>query len=230
MSTHGIRQSWFARLDDDGKLISDPAKGGLGTDGVYSPTVNAEGLTVANYTGLETAGTLQYANDEAKRMTTSKMAPALAITALDFDRVQANLMLGYEPDGTGGYTLVTPKPHIAILTKAENFDGSFTYEAMANATVIKAGTSHSTDQQAETDANDTFQANGLIPIDPDVFVNKNGDQQPYKVWLSDADGFNQAAMFKEVFGGYVLGNGTHANNADTGTTTPVTTPVTGPKA
>ena len=215
MSTHGIRQSWFARLDDKGKLIADPENGGLGTDGVYSPTINVEGLTVANYTGLETAGTLQYANDEAKRITTSKMAPQLAITALDFDRDQANKMLGYEPDGTGGYTLVTPKPHIAILTKAENFDGSFKYEALANANVIMAGSSHSTDQQNETDANDTFQAHGLTPLDPNVFVNKKGDQQPYKVWLSDAEGFDEAAMFKEVFGGYALGS-----NADTGTTTP----------
>lgn len=224
MSTHGIRQSWFGRMDDKGKLISDPEKGGLGTDGVYSPTINAEGLTVANYTGLETAGTPQYANDELKRTTTSKMAPALAITALDFDKEQANKMLGYESDDKGGYTLVTPKPHIAILTKAENFDGSYTYEAMANANVIRAGSSHSTDQQNETDANDTFQANGLTPLDPNVFVNKQGNQQPYKVWLSDAKGFDKAAMFKEVFSGYVLSDGTDTNNTDTSTATTVNDP------
>jgi len=56
---------------------------------------------------------------------------------------------------------------------------------------------HGTDNNNETDANTTLTYQALDPLKADVFGG-----QPYKIWTSADEGFDEATMMGEVFGGY----------------------------
>lgn len=202
-SFHGVTNIIFGINDDSGSILTDVAKGGLSETGLVLVDGDGQGATEANITGLEEAGTVQYANNKGKRVSHGKPQPQVAITMLDMPFEILQKLKGYESDGKGGWTLKSgPKPHVAMLINVEGFDGSHYYEGFANGEIIEPGHNHGTDNNAETDANTVLTYQALTPLKADVFANDSG-QQPYKSYAAyDGAEFDQAAMLKEVFGGF----------------------------
>ena len=201
-STFGINYVIFGLVDDSGKLITDAAKG-LSESGIYLVDEPSQGAMTANITALEAAGTKQFANNQAKRVTHGAQQPQVALTMLDIPGDVNDKMLGYNIDATGGSVLdPTNKPNVAMLIVSQDFYGNYFFDGFANGELIMAGRNHGTNNANETDANATYTYNALTPIADGVFVDAHGNQQPYKAWNSGAAGFSSAAMLKEVFGGY----------------------------
>lgn len=202
VSYNGINHVIFGLLDNTGAIISDPVKG-IGANGILLVDGDGQGATTANITGLEAAGTIQYANNKAKRTTHGAQAPQVALTMLDmpFDVLQK--LKGYVSDGKGGYVLSSgKKPHVAMLICSTGFDGENYYDAFANGELVEPGKNHGTNTASEVEYNATLTYQALAPIKDDVFLDDRGNQQPYKQYASIDSGFTEAAMLKEVFGGY----------------------------
>jgi hypothetical protein len=200
-TTHGIEQVIFGLVDDDGQLIADPDKG-LSANGLYSPTMNYEGATTANWTGLEQTGTDQFANDQKKRRTTPAANPSCALTFLDIGWKQKNKITGYVQDANdGGWSLSTSKPHVAMLTVAKGLDGSKIYEGCAKGTCIDPQHQHQTDNTAEVDADAAMTYSAEVP-DADVFKTSDGSKQPYRKWSSADANFSLDQVFAQVFPGF----------------------------
>lgn len=215
MSAHGIKDVTFALLDDNGKLIK--GADGLSDTGLYLADNTGEGFTAVNFTGLETEGTPQFANDKIKRTSYGQSQPKVALTALDLDKHVLLKLKGYVDDGKGGYIRHLPKPHVAILVHSRSLDNKIDlYEGVANCEVIEEASNHSTDTGTEADADTTLSADVLTPIDKTVFADPQDPdtQQPYKYWLSTDTGFDKATMLKEVFGGYSAVNNTPSNSSN----------------
>lgn len=201
-STFGINYVIFGLVDDQGKLIADANKG-LNETGIYLVDDPGQGAMTANITALEAAGTKQFANNQAKRITHGAQQPQVALTMLDLPGDVSDKLLGYYSDATAGTVLdTTGKPNVAMLIASEDFYGNFFFDGFANGEMIMAGRNHGTNNANETDANATYTYNALTPIADDIFRDTKGNQQPYKTWNSGATGFSSSAMLKEVFGGY----------------------------
>jgi hypothetical protein len=201
-SFDGILWVKFALMDETGMLISD-TKEGLGEDGVLLVDGEAEGATTANITGLEEKGTAQYANNKVKRMSHGTQTPSVALTMLDMDFRASQKMKGYVSDGKGGYVLHSgTKPHVAILIASTDFDGNAVYDAFANGEMIETARNHGTNTNSEVDYNATYEYDALDPLRDKIFVDDKGVQRPYKQYYSSDEGFDEAAMYEEVFGGY----------------------------
>ncbi|MDH5107740.1 phage tail protein [Lentilactobacillus kefiri] len=196
MSTHGIKDVTFGLVDATGKLLTSDA--GVGTNGVYLVDGDAKGATTATVSGLEAAGTVAYANDEAKRVSNGQAQPEVALEFLDIDFDELQKLKGYIQDKVnGGWTRRLPKPHVAMLLHFRSYTNIDMYEGFANGQLIEPGSSHATDNNAETDANTALTYQALTPANNTIF---NGE--PYKIWMSQDAGFDKAKMLAEVFGGY----------------------------
>lgn len=228
-STFGIDYAVFGLIsDDDGKLIADATKG-LSESGIVLIDDDGEGLTTANITALEAAGTEQYANNQVKRVAHGVQRPQVAITALDMPFEISRKLTGYFEDTNGGSVLSSgKKPHVAMLLASHDFKGNFHFDCFANGEMILPTRNHGTNNANETDANVAFTYQSLAPISDDIFMDDKGVQQPYKYWNSGLATFNAAAMLKEVFGGYVgeniISNRTAKNAAAGSTATSSTKP------
>lgn len=196
MSTHGIKDVTFGLVDANGKLLISDA--GVGTNGIYLVDGDAKGATTATVSGLEAAGTVAYANDEAKRVSNGQAQPEVALEFLDIDFDELQKLKGYIQDvANGGWTRRLPKPHVAMLLHFRSYTNIDMYEGFANGQLIEAGSSHATDNNAETDTNTALTYQALTPANNAIF---NGE--PYKIWMSQDTGFDKAKMLAEVFGGY----------------------------
>ena len=185
MSTHGIKDVTFGLVDANGKLLTSDA--GVGTNGIYLVDGDAKGAT-----------TVAYANDEAKRVSNGQAQPEVALEFLDIDFDELQKLKGYIHDvANGGWTRQLPKPHVAMLLHFRSYTNIDMYEGFANGQLIETGSSHATDNNAETDANTSLTYQALTPAGNTVF---NGE--PYKIWMSQDTGFDKAKMLAEVFGGY----------------------------
>lgn len=197
MSTHGVKDVTFGLIDSTGAIIADASKG-ISTTGIYLVDGDAQGATQANVTGLEAAGTVQYANDGPKRVSNGSMEPQVALEFLDIDFDTLQKLKGFVTDGKGGWTRQLPKPHVAMLVHSRSYAGIDIFEGFANGQLIEAGMNHGTDNNNETDANTTLSYQALDPLKAGTF-----DGQPYKIWTGADEGFDKAAMMAEVFGGVV---------------------------
>lgn len=202
MSFKGIDFVMAGITDDQGVLIADPAKGGLGEKGIALWDGDGDGATTANITALEEAGQQQYANNKVKRINHGVPTPQVALTMLDIPYEDASTMVGYE-SVNGGRVLSNQKPHVALVIASHDFDGNWFFDAFANGEVIIPTRNHGTSNKNETDSNATFTYQSMAPIPNDVFINKDGSQQAYKAFNTGDTGWvSYEAMLKEVFGGY----------------------------
>ncbi len=227
-SFSGINWVAFGIVDSaTGKIIADADKG-LSETGVVLVDGDGQGATTANITGLEAAGTKQYANNKAKRVTHGAQSPQLALTMLDMPFEYGQKMKGYLSDGKGGYVLKGgPKPNVAIMICSSDFWGNAMYDCFANGELIEAAHNHGTDTNNEVDYNSAYTYSALSPIPNNVFIDPaTGTQQPYKQYNSADPKFDMASMLSEVFGGY-KDDGTFSNHGKTTSSTTVTTPVSG---
>ena len=192
--------------DNQGALITDPKKGGLGKAGIALWDGDGDGATTANITALEEAGQQQYANNKAKRSAYGVPTPQVALTMLDIPYEDGAKMTGYQ-NINGGEVLSNSKPHVALLIASHDFDGNWFFDCFANGEIIIPTRNHGTSNKNETDSNATFTYQALSPIPNNVFLNKNGSQMPYKMYNTGAPSWvSYETMLKEVFGGYTGDN------------------------
>lgn len=202
-ATTGVNWAKLAILDDTGTLISDPSKGGIGTDGVYLAVNKNVGVIEAKISGIEQKGTAVYSNNGIGRYSYGAQQPSMTLSAIDMDYDVYNKIKGYESDGKGGYILSSKsKPNVAILVASQDYDGNFIYLAFANSNVVETDLDKKTDDSKAQDDSISLEIDALDPLKNNVFVDSNGTQRPFKVYFSQESGFDEAVMYKEVFGGY----------------------------
>lgn len=201
VSFDGIEWIKVGITDDKGVLLTGEAGVGDESDnGVVKVDGDGQGATTANITGLEEAGTAQYANNKVKRVAHGAPAPQVALTMLDMDFELTQKLKGYVSDGKGGYVLSSgKKPHVALLICSSGFDGEHYYDAFANGELIEPGVNHGTNTNSEVDYNATFTYMALDPIRDGVFTDERGVQRIYKKYASFEEGFTEDAMMEEVF-------------------------------
>ena len=208
-ATTGVNWAKLAILDDIGTLISDHSKGGIGTDGVYLAVNKEVGVIEAKISGIEQKGAAVYSNNGIGRYTYGAQQPSMTLNAIDMDYDVYNRIKGYESDGKGGYVLSSKaKPHVAVLVASQDYDGNFVYLAFANSNVVEIDLDKKTDDTKAADDTISLEVDALTPLKDGVFADSQGSQKPFKVYFSQESGFDEAAMYKEVFGGYTATTGT----------------------
>ncbi|MGK9299640.1 phage tail protein [Melissococcus plutonius] len=201
VSFSGVDYVTVGLIDDQGKLII--GNKGVSADGILKIDGDGQGATTANITGLEENGQAQYANNKVKRISHGVQTPQVALTMLDMPFDVAQKLKGYVTDGKGGYVLSSDKkPHVAMLICSTGFDGERYYDTFANGELIEAAHNHGTNTNSNVDYNATYTYQALDPISDGVFVDDRGVKRAYKQFSSIDDGFTEAAMLAEVFGGY----------------------------
>lgn len=200
MAKHNIKYVVFGLLNDQGKLITGDQ--GLSQNGIYIADHAGEGATKADYSDVEANGDPKYANGAVKRMSYGKSQVKLALTMLDMDFATKQKIKGWVSDKNNGWTQHFPKPHVAVLTVAEAFDGDYIIEALANAETVEAASSNSTDTNSSADSDDSLTLNGLDPLDKTKFADAVDPTKnvPYKIWKSATE--NNPKIYAEVFPGY----------------------------
>ena len=221
MSMKGIDFVMAGITDNQGALITDPTKGGLGTAGIALWDGDGDGATTANITALEEAGQPQYGNNKVKRTAHGVPTPQVALTMLDIPYEDGSKIVGYN-SLNGGEVLSNNKPHVALLIASHDFDGNWFFDCFANGEMIIPTRNHGTNNKNETDSNAAFTYQALSPIPNNVFVNADGSQMPYKMYNTGSSSFGgYDAMLKEVFGGYT-GTNPMASYVQTAGTVPPT--------
>ena len=221
MSMKGIDFVMAGITDNQGALITDPTKGGLGTAGIALWDGDGDGATTANITALEEAGQPQYGNNKVKRTAHGVPTPQVALTMLDIPYEDGSKIVGYN-SLNGGEVLSNNKPHVALLIASHDFDGNCFFDCFANGEMIIPTRNHGTNNKNETDSNAAFTYQALSPIPNNVFVNADGSQMPYKMYNTGSSSFGgYDAMLKEVFGGYT-GTNPMASYVQTAGTVPPT--------
>lgn len=223
LSFKGIDFVMAGIIDDQGVLISEPDKGGLGKAGIALWDGDGDGATTANITALEEAGQQQYANNKVKRVTHGVPTPQVALTMLDIPYEDGAKMVGYQ-SVNGGEILGNNKPHVALLIASHDFDGNWFFDCFANGEVTLPTRNHGTSNKNETDSNAAFTYQSLSPIPNNVFINADGSQMPYKMYDTGASSWKSYEdMLKEVFGGYTGDNPMADYIQATGTTSSTNT-------
>ena len=197
MAIVGLKMVRLALVDPKTqKLIK--GNDGLSTDGVIEVDSKMLGTRTANISNLEGQATKVPGNNQTQDVMAAPGSPTVAFdfNNLDFDLKQK--LLGFRPDGKGGYTMGGEKPHVAVLIESETLDRKHSvFFGFANGIMQETTQNVSTDTDtAQTRQNDnmTFSA-----LSADAFGN-----EPYKKYFSGASTFDKANMYKEVFGGYAL--------------------------
>ncbi|WP_034991580.1 major tail protein [Liquorilactobacillus vini] len=202
-ATTGVNWAKLGILDDTGTLISDPSKGGIGTDGIYLAVNKSVGIIEAKISGIEQKGTAVYSNNGIGRYSYGAQEPSMTLNALDMDYDVYNKIKGYESDGKGGYVLSSKKkPNVAVLVASQDYAGNMVYLAFANSNVVETDLDKKTDNTKAQDDTISLEIDALDPLKDGIFTDSQGQQKPYKVYFAQASGFDEAAMMKEVFGGY----------------------------
>ena len=127
------------------------------------------------------------------------IAPGSPTVALDFNNLDFEVkqkLLGFKSDGKGGYVMQSDKPHVALLIETETLDRKKSiYFGFANGIMQENAQNIATDTDtAQTRNDDNMTYNALSA--------KAFGGEPLKKYYSGAEGFKEADMLKEVFGGY----------------------------
>ena len=169
---------------------------GLSTSGIVEIDDTMLGSKTANISGIEGSATKVPGNNKTQDVMIAPGSPTVAFdfNNLDFDVKQK--MLGFKPDGKGGYALTGVKPHVAVLIETETLDHKNSiYFGFANGIMQETAQNLGTDTDtAQTRNNDNMTYNALSAI--------GFKDEPMKKYFSGATQFDKVNMFKEVFGGY----------------------------
>lgn len=192
------------------QLITDASKG-LSSTGIVQVDSTMLGSKTANITGLEGSITKISGNNVTQDVVVGPSAPSVALDFNNLDFVIKQKILGNISDGKGGYRYGGSKPHVAVMVESQTLDrANSIYFGFANGIISAPSQNVATDTAtAETREDDNMTYSALAA---GVW-----DNEPYKIYYTGDEGFDEAAMMKEVFGGYV------ANTGSTGTTTTTTT-------
>ncbi|MDU4837213.1 MAG: phage tail protein [Streptococcus salivarius] len=197
MAIVGLKMVRLALVDPKTQKLLKGADG-LSTDGVIEVDSKMLGTRTANISNLEGQATKVPGNNSVQDV---MIAPGSPTVAFDFNNLDFEIkqkMLGFKPDGKGGYVMDGEKPHTAVLIESETLDRKHSvFFGFANGIMQESTQNVATDTdtaQTRQDDNMTFNA-----LSADAFGG-----EPYKKYYTGASNYDKANMFKEVFGGYVL--------------------------
>ena len=169
---------------------------GLSETGVIEVGSDMLGTKTANISNMEGQATKISGNNAVQDVL---IAPGSPTVALDFNNLDFEVkqkLLGFKSDTKGGYTLSGDKPHVAMLIETETLDRkNSVYFGFANGIMQENAQNVATDTDtAQTRNDDNMTYNALSA--------KAFGGEPLKKYYSGVEGFKEADMLKEVFGGY----------------------------
>ena len=169
---------------------------GLSETGVIEVDSSMLGTKTANISNMEGQASKIPGNNVVQDVL---IAPGSPTVALDFNNLDFEIkqkLLGFKSDGKGGYVMQGDKPHVAMLIESETLDrAKSVYFGFANGIMQENAQNIATDTDtAQTRNDDNMTYNALSA--------KAFNGEPLKKYYSGADGFQEANMLKEVFGGY----------------------------
>ena len=169
---------------------------GLSTDGILKVDSSMLGTKTANISNMEGQASKIPGNNVVQDVL---IAPGSPTVALDFNHLDFEVkqkLLGFKSDSKGGYVMQVDKPHVAMLIETETLDRKNSiYFGFANGIMQENAQNIATDTDtAQTRNDDNMTYNALSA--------KAFGGEPLKKYYSGADGFQEANMLKEVFGGY----------------------------
>ena len=197
MAIVGLKMVRLALVDPKTqKLIK--GNDGLSAEGVIEIDSKMLGTRTANISNLEGQATKVPGNNSVQDVMIAPGSPTIAFdfNNLDFDIKQK--LLGFKPDGKGGYAKDDDKPHVAVLIESETLDRkNSVFFGFANGIMQESTQNIGTDTDtAQTRQNDNMTFSALSAI------SFNGE--PFKKYFSGSSTFDKTNMYKEVFGGYAL--------------------------
>ena len=195
MAIVGLKMVTLALVDPK---TQDLLKGdqGLSTDGILKVDSSMLGTKTANISNMEGQATKISGNNAVQDVL---IAPGSPTVALDFNNLDFEIkqkLLGFKSDSKGGYVMQGYKPHVALLIETETLDRKKSiYFGFANGIMQENAQNVATDTDtAQTRNDDNMTYNALSA--------KAFNGEPLKKYYSGAEGFQEANMLKEVFGGY----------------------------
>lgn len=200
MAIVGLKMVTLALVDAKTQQLLKGEQG-LSTDGILKVDSSMLGTKTANISNMEGSATKISGNNAVQDVL---IAPGSPTVALDFNNLDFEVkqkVLGFVSDTKGGYTLNGDKPHVAMLIETETLDRKNSiYFGFANGIMQENAQNVATDTDtAQTRNDDNMTYNALSA--------KAFNGEPLKKYYSGADGFQEANMLKEVFGGYTAGAG-----------------------
>lgn len=200
MAIVGLKMVTLALVDPKTQQLIKGTNG-LSESGIVEVSDEMLGTKTANISNMEGSATKISGNNAVQDVL---IAPGSPTVALDFNNLDFEIkqkLLGYRSDSKGGYTLSGDKPHVAMLIESETLDRAHSvYFGFANGIMQENAQNVATDTDtAQTRNDDNMTYNALSA--------KAFNGEPLKKYYSGADGFQEANMLKEVFGGYVAAVG-----------------------
>lgn len=195
MAIVGLKMVKLALVDPKTQQLIKGQQG-LSADGVLAVDSSMLGTKTANISNMEGQATKVSGNNAVQDV---MIAPGSPTVALDFNNLDFEVkqkLLGFKPDGKGGYVMQGDKPHVALLIESETLDHAHSvYFGFGNGIMQETTQNVATDTDtAQTRENDNMTYNALST--------KAFGDEPIKKYYSGASGFQEANMLKEVFGGY----------------------------
>ena len=195
MAIVGLKMVTLALVDPKTQQIIKDDQG-LSTNGILEVGSDMLGTKTANISNMEGQATKISGNNAVQDVL---IAPGSPTVALDFNNLDFEIkqkLLGFKSDGKGGYVMQGDKPHVAMLIDSETLDRKNSiYFGFANGIMQENAQNVATDTDtAQTRNDDNMTYNALSA--------KAFGGEPLKKYYSGADGFKEADMLKEVFGGY----------------------------
>ena len=195
MAIVGLKMVRLALVDAKTQNLITGAQG-LSETGVIEVGSDMLGTKTANISNMEGQATKISGNNAVQDVL---IAPGSPTVALDFNNLDFEVkqkLLGFKSDTKGGYVMQVEKPHVALLIETETLDRKKSvYFGFANGIMQENAQNIATDTDtAQTRNDDNMTYNALSA--------KAFGGEPLKKYYSGADGFQEANMLKEVFGGY----------------------------
>ena len=195
MAIVGLKMVTLALVDaKTQQIIKDDQ--GLSKTGIIEVGAEMLGTKTANISNMEGQATKISGNNAVQDVL---IAPGSPTVALDFNNLDFEIkqkLLGFKSDSKGGYVMKGDKPHVALLIETETLDRKNSiYFGFANGIMQENAQNIATDTDtAQTRNDDNMTYNALSA--------KAFNGEPLKKYYSGAEGFQEANMLKEVFGGY----------------------------
>lgn len=200
MAIVGLKMVTLALVDPKTQQLLKGEQG-LSTTGIVEIDSSMLGTKTANISNLEGSATKVSGNNAVQDVMIAPGSPAVALDFNNLDFEIKQKVLGFVSDQKGGYTLSGDKPHVAMLIESETLDRKHSiYFGFAN------GIMQETTQNVATDT-DTAQTRNDDNMTYNALSAKAFNGEPLKKYYSGADGFQEANMLKEVFGGYTAAAG-----------------------
>lgn len=195
MAIVGLKMVRLALVDAKTQNLIKGAQG-LSETGVIEVDSSMLGTKTANISNMEGQATKISGNNAVQDVL---IAPGSPTVALDFNNLDFEIkqkVLGFVSDSKGGYVMKGDKPHVALLIETETLDRKNSiYFGFANGIMQENAQNVATDTDtAQTRNDDNMTYNALSA--------KAFGGEPLKKYYSGVDGFKEADMLKEVFGGY----------------------------